>query len=140
MFDSATFLYAFGHIANQKNRLKSLKKINSYLNDNCPLYLDLFSLNNKNEWGPYAINTFEENNLEKYGYERGDVFYRKSGFSELAFLHYFELSEIKSLLNDSGFEIQWVKYIGYSKNPGQIMKSETEGNFLVKAIKIKSVY
>ena len=140
MFDSATFLYAFGHISNQKNRIKSLKKINSYLNDNCPLYLDLFSLDNKNEWGPYSIKAFEENSLENHGYERGDVFYKKSGFSELAFLHYFELSEIKSLLETSGFVIQWVKHIGYSKNPGQIVKSEIEGNFLVKAIKVKSVY
>ena len=138
MFDSATFLYAFGHIANRENRLKSLKKINSYLNKNCPLYLDLFSLNNKNEWGPHATMAFEENNLGKHGYEKGDVFYKKRGFSELAFLHYFELNEIKTLLAKTGFKIEWVKNIGYSRNPGKIVDSEKEGNFLIKAIKTMS--
>ena len=138
MFDSATFLYAFGHIANRKNRVKSLKKINSYLHEGCPLYLDLFSLNNINEWGPLTVKAFEENNLEKHGYDRGDVFYKKRGFNELAFLHYFEFNEINTLLEDTGFEIEWVKNIGYSKNPGQIVDSENEGNYLVKAIKTKS--
>ena len=138
MFDSATFLYAFGHIANRENRVKSLKKINSYLNDGCPFYLDLFSLNNINEWGPLTLTTFEENNLGKHGYEKGDVFYKKRGFSELAFLHYFEFNEIKTLLADTGFKIEWIKNIGYSKKPGQIVDSENEGNFIIKAVKTNS--
>jgi hypothetical protein len=132
------FLYAFGHIADRKNRVKSLKKINSYLKNGSPFYLDLFSLNNNNEWGPLTLNAFEENNLGKHGYEKGDVFYKKRGFIELAFLHYFEFNEIKTLLADAGFRIEWVKNIGYSKNPGQIVSSEREGNFLIKAIKTKS--
>ena len=137
MFESATFLYAFGHIADRKNRIKSLKKINSYLKEGSPFYIDLFSLNNNNEWGPLTLKAYQENNLGKHGYEKGDVFYKKRGFSELAFLHYFEFNEIKSLLANTGFRIEWVKYIGYSKNPGQIVDSEREGNFLIKAIKIK---
>lgn len=136
MFESATFLYAFGHIADRKNRVKSLNKINSYLKDESPFYLDLFSLNNNNEWGPLTLKAFQENDLGKHGYEKGDVFYKKRGFSELAFLHYFELNEIKSLLADTGFRIEWVKNIGYSKNSGKLVKSEREGNFLIKAIKI----
>ena len=95
-------------------------------------------MNNINEWGPLTIKVFEENNLEKHGYERGDVFYKKRGFNELAFLHYFEFNEINTLLEDTGFEIEWVKNIGYSKNPGQIVDSESEGNYLVKAIKTRS--
>ena len=54
----------------------------------------------------------------------------------MAFLHYFEFNEIKTLLADTGFSIEWVKYIGYSKNPGQIVDSEMKGNFLIKAIKV----
>ena len=104
MFDSATFLYAFGHIANRNKRLKSLKKIHSYLNEGCPIYLDLFSLTNKNEWGPLAVKAFENNKLDKHGYERGDVFYKKRGFKELAFLHYFEMNEIEKLFKETGFE------------------------------------
>ena len=135
MFDSATFLYAFGHIADRNKRIKSLKKIHSYLNDECPLYIDLFSLKNKNEWGPLAVRAFENNKLYKYGYEKGDVFYKKRGFKELAFLHYFEMNEIEMLFNETGFEIKWIKYVGYSKNSGQLVNSEKEGNFLIKAIK-----
>ena len=136
MFDSATFLYAFGHIANRNKRLKSLKKIHSYLKEGCPIYLDLFSLTNKNEWGPLAVKAFENNKLDKHGYERGDVFYKKRGFKELAFLHYFEMNEIEKLLKETGFEIKWIKYVGYSKNSGKLVNSEKEGNFLIKAIKI----
>ena len=136
MFDSATFLYAFGHIANRNKRLKSLKKIHSYLNEGCPIYLDLFSLTNKNEWGPLAVKAFENNKLDKHGYERGDVFYKKRGFKELAFLHYFEMNEIEKLFKETGFEIKWIKYVGYSKNSGKLVNSEKEGNFLIKAIKI----
>jgi len=136
MFDSATFLYAFGHIANRNKRLKSLKKIHSYLNEGCPIYLDLFSLTNKNEWGPFAVKAFEKNKLDKHGYERGDVFYKKRGFKELAFLHYFEMNEIEQLFKETGFEIKWIKYLGYSKNSGKLVNSEKEGNFLIKAIKI----
>ena len=76
--------------------------------------------------------------MGKHGYEKGDVFYKKREFSELAFLHYFEFNEIKSLLKHTGFRIEWIKNIGYSKNPGQIVDSEREGNFIIKAIKIKS--
>tara|TARA_Y100000992_G_scaffold216530_1_gene149515 strand:- start:209 stop:1585 length:1377 start_codon:yes stop_codon:yes gene_type:complete len=136
MFDSATFLYAFGHIANRNKRLKSLKKIHSYLKEGCPIYLDLFSLTNKNEWGPLAVKAFENNKLDKHGYERGDVFYKKRGFKELAFLHYFEMNEIEQLFKETGFEIKWIKYVGYSKNSGKLVNSEKEGNFLIKAIKI----
>ena len=64
------------------------------------------------------------------------MIYKKKGFSELDFLHYFEFNEIVALLSDTGFKIEWIKYIGYSKNPGQIVDSEREGNFLIKAIKL----
>jgi len=135
MFDSASFLYAFGHIANSNKRIKSLKKINTYLNIGCPLYIDLFSLNNTNEWGPFAIKAFEINKLGNYGYERGDVFYKKRGFSEFAFLHYFEMDEIINLFNETGFEMKWIKYVGYSKNSGELVNTENDGNFLIKAVK-----
>ena len=63
MFSSASFLYAFGHIGNTENRIKYLNKINAYLNKDAPCYIDFFSLNNINEWGPLAKKTFENNNL-----------------------------------------------------------------------------
>ena len=115
---------------------KSLNKLNSYLHKDAPLYIDFFSLNNANEWGPLARKTFDENNLYKHGYELGDVFYKKRGFNELAFLHYFQLDEILKLLELTEFRLEWVKNIGYAKNPGKIVNSENEGNFLIKALKV----
>lgn len=136
MFSSASFLYAFGHIGNTENRIKYLNKINSYLNKDAPFYIDFFSLNNINEWGPLARKSFENNNLSKYGYDLGDVFYKKNGCNELAFLHYFEKKEIVHLFDLTGFKISWIKNIGYSKNPGELVNSEKEGNILIKALKI----
>ena len=137
MFDSVTFLYAFGHIASLKHRLKTLKKINSYLNKGGYLYVDLFSAINKNEWGPLASKVFEENKLGDFNYQKGDVFYKKLGLNKLAFLHYFEIGEIEDLLNECGFEIVWVKNVGYAKNAGQIVTSGNEGNYFVKAKKVR---
>ena len=135
-FDSATFLYAFGHIADKDNRKKTLKKISSYLVDGGVLYIDLFSVNNTNEWGPLAKKYFEEKDLSKYGYDKGDVFYRKKNCNEIAFLHYFDLTEIEELFDISGFKIEWVKNVGYAKNPGEIVSSDAEGNYFIKARKI----
>ena len=136
VFDSATFLYAFGHIPTEKLRIKTLKKINSYLSKGGVLYIDLFSISNKNEWGPLAIEAFNRKNLQEYGYKKGDVFYKKIGLDHIAFLHYFSLEEIKELFKVTGFEVVWIKNIGYSKNPGKIVESGDEGNYFIKAKKI----
>lgn len=134
-FDAATFLYAFGHIADRSSRLKALRKICDYLNPNGVLYLDLFCINNKNEWGPLALDAYNKKLLVDYGYEKGDVFYRKRGCKEIAFLHYFSKAEIKEILNECGFEMEWIKKVGYSRNPGEIVNTENEGNLFIKARK-----
>lgn len=134
-FDVITFLYAFGHIANEKVRLKTLKKVHTYLKDDGAFYFDLFSLSNVHEWGPLAKKAFEQNNLSQYGYQLGDVFYRKRACNEMAFLHYFSLREIESLLDQAGFKIADKKFVGYVKNPGEIVDSEKEGNIFIKAVK-----
>jgi hypothetical protein len=46
------------------------------------------------------------------------------------------LDEILNLLELTGFRLEWVKNIGYAKNPGKIVNSENEGNFLIKALKV----
>ena len=46
------------------------------------------------------------------------------------------MNEIEKLFKETGFEIKWIKYVGYSKNSGKLVNSEKEGNFLIKAIKI----
>ncbi len=134
-FDTITFLYAFGHIATENLRIKTLKKIASYLTQDGVFYVDIFSLKNKNEWGALATKAFEEKDLGRYGYQKGDVFYRKRGFDEIAFLHYFSLEEIDTLLTKCGFKIVDIHYVGYAKNPGEQVSSETEGNIFIAAKK-----
>jgi len=129
-FDGATFLYAFGHIPSEKNRKLSLLKMSKHLNVGAPLYLDVFNINDKNEWGSEVLKNFNKSG----GYEKGDTFYRKIGSKEIAFLHYFEETEIVELLENSGFEVKNVKYIGYNKNPGEILKDKN-GKLFITAIK-----
>ncbi|MFY0675036.1 MAG: methyltransferase domain-containing protein [Bacteroidia bacterium] len=135
-FDSVTFLYAFGHLACEKCRVTTLEKINKCLHKGGAFYFDLFSIENENEWGPLAKRAFETKGLSEFGYQKGDVFYRKLGYEKIAFVHYFSIPEIKSLLEGAGFKIEWIHNIGYSRNPGQIVHTGKEGNYFVKAIKV----
>lgn len=135
-FDVITFLYAFGHLGNENERVKTLEKIHRYLNKGGYLYFDLFSIHNANEWGPLALKAFKEKELEEFGYEQGDVFYKKMDCEKIAFLHYFDLSEIKTLLGKTGFEVEEVKMVGYAKNPGEIVSSDKEGSYFIKARKV----
>lgn len=136
MFDSVSFLYAFGHLANEQVRIKTLKKIHSYLNDGGVVYIDFFNLNNKNEWGPLAVKYYNQKHLGDHEYQLGDIFYKKLGSDKIAFVHYFTIEEIQRLLESTGFEMVWHKNVGYAKNPGEITDTTDEGNFFVKARKV----
>lgn len=133
-FDIVTFLYAFGHIPTRSERKKALQKIYDKLKPGGMLYLDLFNANDENEWGPKALQTFNKMGLHRFGYEKGDVFYKKTNGKSIAFLHYFEQDSICELLREVGFEIGYVKNVGYSHKCGQIL-SEEEGILFIKAIK-----
>lgn len=132
-FDAITFLYAFGHIASRAERLELLKKVSDSLSEEGRFYFDAFCLLNNNEWGPLAKQAYEEKELDKWGYEEGDVFYQKRGLKELAFLHYFRQNEIKELLDASGLMISSTKYVGYAKRPGELVSSEFDGNIFIEA-------
>jgi len=134
-FDAATILYAFGHVATTEDRMKSLKKIYECLNVGAALYLDVFNVNDKNEWGPQAVKFYEKRKLEKFGYDAGDVFYKKMEGSEIAFLHYFSVQEISELLISAGFRVEEVKHVGYVERAGEILNGEDEGALYIKAIK-----
>ncbi|MGB0431425.1 MAG: methyltransferase domain-containing protein [Bacteroidia bacterium] len=136
VFDSVTFLYAFGHLACKVCREVTLQKINKCLHKGGAFYFDLFSLENEKEWGPQAKKAFENKNLAEFGYELGDVFYRKLEYKKIAFVHYFSVPEIKDLLNKTGFKLEWIHNIGYATNAGQIVHSGKEGNYFVKATKV----
>ncbi|PCJ84545.1 MAG: hypothetical protein COA57_09110 [Flavobacteriales bacterium] len=134
-FDVCTFLYAFGHISTKKERKLALLKINRHLKPGASFYLDVFNVDDKNEWGPNAVKTFEKNNLQEHGYEKGDVFYRKMGGRQLAFLHYFTKYEICSLLEECGFQVAEIKHVGYVTKSGQMLENEDEGALFIKSVK-----
>ncbi|HYG14208.1 MAG TPA: methyltransferase domain-containing protein, partial [Bacteroidia bacterium] len=134
-FDAATFLYAFGHICNWEERRVSLKKVYDHLLPGAPFYLDVFNIDDQNEWGPPAVKLYNELHLAEMGYEPGDVFYKKYGGKAVSYLHYFKKDNLVSLLEQCGFTIEWVKNIGYNVNPGEVLPEGQEGVLFVKAVK-----
>ncbi|MCB0733613.1 MAG: methyltransferase domain-containing protein [Flavobacteriales bacterium] len=133
--DAITFLYAFGHLANRETRMAAVQRVYRYLKPGGLFFLDLFSLRNVNEWGPRAMERYENSHLDQQGYERGDVFYRKTGLQEIAFVHYFTREEALNLLAENGFELVKMHCIGYAKNPGELVESEEKGNMFIVARK-----
>lgn len=129
--DAVTFLYAYGHIPTEEERLASLKKVHRTLRPGGLFFFDVFNLNDKSEWGPLAVKAFEEQNLERFGYERGDVFYRKIGGEGIAFLHYCEETTLVELIERAGFHVDEVMHVGYVQQSGQILDGENGSLFIV---------
>lgn len=138
LYDAATFLYAFGHVADSDERKKALSKINSYLRKGGRLYFDVFNVNDALEWGASAVNTYDELSLGKSRYEKGDVFYQKAGGESIAFLHYFSEEEIEQLLHSTGFNVLDIRHVGYVKKAGEIL-DDTEGTLFVIAEKTRDL-
>jgi len=134
-YDTATFLYAFGHVPNNAARQEALKKIHNKLKPDGALFFDVFNAMDINEWGPNALENYFRNHLYEFGYERGDVFYKKVGGNALAYLHYFYQDEIHKLLNEAGFRVEYIKHIGYVHRSGELLGSANEGSLFIKAIK-----
>jgi ubiquinone/menaquinone biosynthesis C-methylase UbiE/predicted metal-dependent enzyme (double-stranded beta helix superfamily) len=132
-YDAVTFLYAFGHLPTHEERKLAMDKIAASLKPGGVVYLDVFNLEDENEWGPKAIESFDSMNLSRYGYERGDVFYQKVGGTEIAFLHYFTEDALRSLATQSGLEVAWIKHIGYVHRSGEELTDDTHGSLLLKA-------
>ncbi|WP_306643920.1 methyltransferase domain-containing protein [Sanyastnella coralliicola] len=130
-----TFLYAYGHIPTEEERRQALKKALVSLKPGGLLFFDAFNLNDKNEWGPHAVKAYEEHNLASFGYEKGDVFYKKVGGEEVAFLHYCEEDSLKAFLEEIGFDVIDLKHIGYVHRSGEILDNDDEGALFVVAQK-----
>lgn len=125
-YDAATILYAFGHIPHHTERLESLRKIHRFLRPGAHLFLDVFNLDDKNEWGPNARAAFEHLHMEEFGFELGDVFYRKTGGEAVAFLHYFTENELRDLLIQSGFFVEKIYHIGYVHQSGEVLNGDED--------------
>ena len=134
-YDTATFLYALGHVPDRSTRQNALNKLSAKLKVGGALFFDVFNALDIHEWGPNAIENYFRNHLYRFGYERGDVFYKKVGGSESAFLHYFYQDEIHEMLDISGFRVEYIKHIGYVYRSGEILASANEGSLFIKAIK-----
>lgn len=134
-FDAVTFLYAFGHIATHALRVATLQKIYRHLQPGGRLYIDLFNAHDRHEWGPKALEAFDQRHLEKEGYERGDVFYQKTGGQAIAFVHYFTEEGVRQLLTEVGFRLVRLQYIGYVHRSGEVVDTSTDGFFFVIAEK-----
>ncbi len=133
-FDAATFLYAFGHLPNEQQRIAALQKIHFALKPGAALYFDLFNLHDQFEWGPQILVNHQKLRLPEAGYQLGDSFYKRATGENLSFLHYFLKEEIEALLALVGFTCAFIKYLGYRQNCGEEV-GPNEGSFFIKAIK-----
>lgn len=133
--DAVTFLYAYGHIPTEQERKAALVKIYDSLRPGGYLFFDAFNLNDRNEWGPAALKAFEEHNLDQFGYERGDVFYKKVGGEEVAFLHYCDEDLLRHFVESAGFEVEAVLHIGYVHRSGEILDRDDAGALFIIARK-----
>ncbi len=134
-FDVITFLYAFGHICSHSERKEALQKVYKYLNKGGAFYFDVFNVLDDHEWGPKAVRAYEQMKLERMGYDIGDVFYKKNGGKMVAFLHYFNETDLRSLLEECGFFVEWIKYIGYTHQSGEVINDAKGGVLFIKAVK-----
>lgn len=135
-YNAATFLYAFGHIPSHKRRLQVLRNIHAALETGAHFYMDVFNLEDTDEWRPHIQDLHQQWKLEEQDYELGNVFYQRVGGTAAAFLHYFKKEEIVDLLKTSGFMVGNIWRIDYCQTPGVILNdSENRGNWLVKAVK-----
>lgn len=135
VFDAAFVLSALGHVPCASERILFLQKIGTHLRKNGILFFDVLNIDDVDEWGPEVRKVFEKEELEKHGFELGDVMYRKIGFPEVSYYHYFSLSEVQELLSKAGFEIKEICYLGYGKQYGQETDAK-HGAMLVRAEKV----
>lgn len=133
-FDAITMLYSFGHVPSAMERIRFVEKVFDKLKSKGVFYFDVFDLNDPYEWGANALNVFNEYNLDCFGYEKGDVFYRRSKSDKIAFLHYFEEDRTRAVLESIGFKVEFVKHIGYVHRCGEILK-RNEGSLFFKVVK-----
>ena len=127
-FDAVYFLYAFGHISSHDLRVLTLERIFNQLKKGGRFYFDVFNIDNPHEWGNSARKTYFDLELNHMNYEEGDIFYKKAGGTEIAFLHYFKRERLIELVEKTGFKIIRIAQIGYVNNPGEICSRPNEGN------------
>lgn len=132
-YDAITFLYAYGHLSNKEERAMALRQMHRWLKPGGRLYFDAFDIDDPNEWGHQAKSLHNTFQLDKQGYEQGDVFYRRRGGDALAFLHYSNAPALIEVLESIGFEVIRLERVGYAVSPGELVNEG--GNLFVEARK-----
>ena len=132
-YEAVFHLYAFGHIPSEAERVQILDKIFTVLQPGGRFYLDVFNLEDEDEWGPEIEAAHEALNLEQFNYQPGDVLYQRKRGNHCTFLHYFTKEEIRNLLQQSGFNIIAIKQVTYGKNPGEIVNNSKRGKLFIIA-------
>lgn len=132
-FDAAIFLYSFGHICSRADRLTALRKLHRHLKPGGLLCIDVFNREDRHEWGPLAMKAFERERLAEAGFEPGDVFYRKADGKATAFLHYFSEEDVRALWEEAGFQVEAIRYVGYTHRSGELLDDPCDGFFFVEA-------
>jgi hypothetical protein len=75
-------------------------------------------MEDEHEWGPEALQQFQEQRLGPQGYEEGDVFYRRARGEHVAFLHYCSSARLRELMEAAGFVDIELTTIGYDQSVG----------------------
>ena len=128
-FDAITLLYAYGHLPNRRIRRQVLKTAHQMLRSGGQMIFDVFDAADPAEWGPDTIRQFDEQRLGSQGYEKGDVFYKRSRGEELAFMHYCDRETLEAVILEAGFDSVEMKTIGYDQKSGE--EAETGKLFVV---------
>lgn len=134
-FDAIIYLHSFGLVPRAEERSLEIKKVAAHLIPGGHFFVDVLNIDDKTEWGPKIKDLYESQSLKKFGYDLGDVFYKKIGSSEISFFHYFTQKEMCDLLETCGLKLQAIHFLGYGQHFGQLVPSD-QGAMLVEAVKV----
>jgi SAM-dependent methyltransferase len=132
LFDVVLHLFAFGHVPTHTRRVLSLQRMRARLKPGASIYLDVFNLDDKTEWGPMIRQAFCNLDLGQNGYECGDFFYRRVGSDDPSYIHYFAEDELRGLCQDAGLRVADTWYVGYANRAGEVLGDKNEGLILLK--------
>tara|TARA_Y100001954_G_C15829065_1_gene613928 strand:- start:14108 stop:14827 length:720 start_codon:yes stop_codon:yes gene_type:complete len=132
-FDCVTALWnVFGHIPSESLLHQSLTNIRKYMKPHSVL---LFDVNNRHNYSSYGVKALFRSTLDYFDFrrERGDttIFLSQNNQKIPLYGHLFAISEVKTMLSQSGFSIKNIHYVNY--NTGRVCSSRFLGQIFVCA-------
>jgi SAM-dependent methyltransferase len=126
--------WSFLHLPSERARREALLKFNHLLAPLGQLVLDVFNIDDEFGWGPTVRSTYTEA-MRRCGFGEGDLFYRRIGSTHTAFLHYFSVAEISTLLEDAGFRMECITGVGYAHHSGKVGVPYSKGSLMIVSVK-----